>query len=67
MGFWLRQAFEHHRYHGEFCKALGDDGGTSASESDTKRSPVIAEGFAKLAMISVILERLTEPKPHPET
>jgi transposase len=28
---------------------------------------IIAEGFAKLAMISVMLKRLTEPKPKPET
>ena len=28
---------------------------------------IIAEGFAKLAMISVMLKRLTEPKPSPET
>ena len=28
---------------------------------------MIAEGFAKLAMISVMLKRLTEPRPSPET
>jgi transposase len=27
---------------------------------------IIAEGFAKLAMISVMLKRLTKPKPKPE-
>ena len=28
---------------------------------------IIAEGFAKLAMISVMLKRLTEPRPKPAT
>jgi hypothetical protein len=28
---------------------------------------IVSEGFAKLAMISVMLKRLTEPKPKPAT